>query len=229
MTDTPTPPPMPPTSDVSRPNARRLGTIVVGIAVLSLVGFFYLDSRDAQDQLSSQVQQNADLQKQLENLAETVSEIKTSKLYRQEEQTIARDDSLSALQMGKLAEDRITELRQSAAGWQITRDKYLQNTEGRRIASDPQLTEQVQTLLKSDIPTPEHADRQVDCKEDLFVVGEVEGGVGEVSHRVRLKDRRQRDRAARRVELSVRRCVSHQWPVERRRDGLRPREPAGTH
>ena len=90
----------PPTSDVSRPNARRLGTIVVGIAVLGLGGFFYLDSRDAQHQLSSQVQQNADLQKQLEILAETVSEIKTSKLYRQEEQTIARDASLSALQMG---------------------------------------------------------------------------------------------------------------------------------
>ena len=101
---------------MSRPNGRRLGTIVVGIAVLGLVGFFYFDSRDAQRQLSSQVQQNADLQKQLENLVETVSEIKTSKLYRQEEQTIARDDSLSAMQLGKPADSRprINEIEKQA-------------------------------------------------------------------------------------------------------------------
>ena len=85
-----------------------------------------------------------------------------------ERRTIARDDSLSAQQAGKLAEDRIAQLRQSITTWQSTRDKHLQGSEGRRIASDPKLNEQTQLLLRTIVPTADMADQLNERMQNLL-------------------------------------------------------------
>lgn len=161
-----------PSGDVSRPDSRRLGTTAVVVGLALFAAYIYFDgkkSRDAAEaRLAEQVSQNAELQKSMANLQEVVSDLKTSKLYQQQEQAIARDASLTAVQVAKTAEDRIAQLRSALKVWQAKRSEILDGEAGRKIASDWKLVERADRLLSPYLPTAETADQLAQRLDSLM-------------------------------------------------------------
>ncbi|MGE0378158.1 MAG: hypothetical protein AB7I48_23480 [Planctomycetaceae bacterium] len=52
--------------------------------------------QDTENRLAEQLAHNAELQKSMANLQEVVTDLKTSKLYQQQEQAVARAEGVSA-------------------------------------------------------------------------------------------------------------------------------------
>ena len=152
-----------PAGDVSRPDSRRLGTTVIVVGLVLLAGYMYFDGKKsreaAETRLSEQLTQNAELQKSMANLQEVVTDLKTSKLYQEQEQAVARDTSLAAVQTAKSVEDRIAEFRRALGIWQSKRGEALDGEPGRRIASDWKLVERAERLLSPYLPSADAADQ----------------------------------------------------------------------
>lgn len=150
------------TRDVSRPDSRRFNATVVVVGLVLLVGYLYFDgkkSREAAEaRLTEQLSQNAELQKSMANLQEVVSDLKTSKLYQDQEQAVARDTSLAALQIAQSAEKRIAELRRAVEVWETNRTQVLANEAGQKLASDWKLVERASRVLSTDLPTSDAVD-----------------------------------------------------------------------
>jgi len=155
--------PSAPSGDVSRPDSRRLGTTAVVVGLALFAAYIYFDGKKSRDaveaRLTEQVSQNAELQKGMANLQEVVSDLKTSKLYQQQEQAVARDASLTAVQLATGAEARIGEFRRALQVWQTKRSEALDSDAGRKIASDWKLVDRADRLLSPYLPTPETADQ----------------------------------------------------------------------
>ena len=149
MTDSP---------DTSFPDDATLSPkrVMAVFAFLALIGlgawgYFAMRSqnRDAEEALKQALTDNEGLQKQMANLQATVADIKTAKLYQQEEQTLAKDETSVILDRAERVNDTVQELADAQTRWKTAIDDLKENATGKRIASDPALVDLLATILNT--------------------------------------------------------------------------------
>lgn len=126
-------------------------------SVLAMAGYIYLSAnlqtKQAREEAEKAALENAQLQTQMANLEAALSDLKTAKVYEQQEQAITKSNALSVLERGEV-------LRQEIMRFAESRDKLSQfmsqlkdSEDGRRIASSPELIALAGESLSVSIPS----------------------------------------------------------------------------
>ncbi|MCR9296206.1 MAG: hypothetical protein NXI32_26120 [bacterium] len=146
-----------PNSDVSSLDWGRAIPIVALGALLIFGGYSYFSFQarvyDAQSALAEQTLANQKLENDYANMQSTLAELKTAKLYEQQEQSISKANALAIIDQGQQIQNQLTQLtnQQSILAARLAE---LQNNEaGKKIASVPNLLNQVLALSSLTLPT----------------------------------------------------------------------------
>lgn len=150
-----------PLPDDSHLNPKRVLSIGGFLAVTLFAGYLYMTSqqkeRDAEAKLQLQSQENQQLQSQMANLEVALADLKTAKVYEQQEQAVSKSNAMSVLETGEVLQkeiQRFGEIQQELA----TRIRSLATSEeGRRIASDLKLVELANGALNVTLPSDSRA------------------------------------------------------------------------
>lgn len=146
----------------------------IALACAVVFGLFvYFSSRakqgELEGQLSEQTASNTQLQQQLANLESVMSELQTAKVYEQQEKSIAAVNALAIVERGEVLRQEITLLRSNQERLTERIQELEQSDDGRRIASDATLVQQVAAALDVQLPPSDLANRLLPRVDQLLV------------------------------------------------------------
>ncbi len=127
------------------------------VVIIVFGGYFYFSDRsariDAQGKLAQQIEQNANLQKQMANLEATMSEIKVAKLFGQQNQAVSSSNAQSVIDRGSVIKLSLNNLERTLTHLSKRQAELAHSELGKRIASDPSLVEQANVAFTTQIPS----------------------------------------------------------------------------
>ncbi len=147
--------------DDSHLSPKRVLSIGGFLAVTLFAGYLYMTSqqkeRDAEAKLQLQSQENQQLQSQMANMEVALSDLKTAKVYEQQEQAISKSNAMSVLELGEVLRQEIQRLGEIQQELAIRIRSLATSEEGRRIASDLKLVELANDALNVTLPAESRA------------------------------------------------------------------------
>ena len=138
-------------------NIRRVASIFGFFAIIGFAAYLYYgannQTRLAQEEAAVQASENAKLQMQMANLESALSDLKTAKVYEQQEQAITKSNALSILERGEIAKQDILRFSDARNKLNEKMNEVYTSDVGRRIASDEMLVAAFSQTLSVAIPT----------------------------------------------------------------------------
>lgn len=157
--------------------------LVIAFLGFALWSFYAMRSQRAQsdDALARVLSDNESLRKQMANLQTTVSDTNTAELYRQEQQTLAKNRIRSTLSRVEKIKKSAFDIANLQSQWTTAVEQLKASPEGREIASDPGVVDLLaavletapasdvsQTLLRQLEPLSEQAQAALDQELNTF-------------------------------------------------------------
>ncbi|MFN3194032.1 MAG: hypothetical protein ACE361_26220 [Aureliella sp.] len=150
------------TQQPSNPDASQLdfGRVLPILAVVLIAGFggwSYFTSRmrtqEAEEKLAEQTKANVDLQQKMANMESMMQDLKTAKLYEEQEQAISAANALGVLEQGDLIRATIDELGAQLLKLQQRLEELESSDAGRKLAASQELVEQYSVATSVTIPS----------------------------------------------------------------------------
>lgn len=145
----------------SRLSFGRLISILGFVGVLFVAAYLYINARvqtqQAEEFAQKEALEKAQLLTQLANMEAALSDMKTAKIYEQQEQSITKSNALSILERGEFLRQAIMQFSDSRDKLAAQMESILISEEGRRIASDTALITQASQSLSVAIPNRDAA------------------------------------------------------------------------
>lgn len=144
--------------DESRLDLGRLLPIGALVLVVGFGGFAYLKSlqeaENAESRLAEQTNQNMELQKQMANLQTVMEDLKTAKVYEEQEKSISQVNSMAVIEQGELVSAQIDLLSQKQSALSKRISELEKGDVGRKIAASPKLVAEYNAALDVTLPGP---------------------------------------------------------------------------
>jgi hypothetical protein len=145
----------------SRLSFGRVLSILGFCGVLAVAGVLYFNAnyktKVAKEEAERQAIENAKLQTQMANLQAAMSDLKTSKVYEQQEQAITKSNAISILERGEILRQDILRFAEAREKTEATMSSLMNSEAGRRIASDVELVALASQSLSIAIPNKDAA------------------------------------------------------------------------
>lgn len=145
----------------SRLSLTRVALIFGFFAVMLLAFVFFVlgrvNTQIARDEAERQAVENAKLQTEMANLQAAISDIKTAKVYEQQEQAITKSNALSILERGEILRQDVLRFAEVRDKTETLMESLMHSDAGRRIASDVELVALASQSLSIAIPNKDAA------------------------------------------------------------------------
>lgn len=141
----------------SRLSFGRVIAIIGFFSVFALAGYIYfsanLQTKQAKEEAEKKALENAQLQTQMANLEAALSDMKTAKVYEEQEQAVTKSNALSVLERGEVLRQEIMRFAESRDKLSQFMSQFRASDDGRRIASSPELIALAGQSLSVPIPS----------------------------------------------------------------------------
>ncbi|MCC7334673.1 MAG: hypothetical protein IT422_06235 [Pirellulaceae bacterium] len=151
-----------PQNDDSQLSFRRILAIGCFICIGLFAAYTYYRAKtlsvEKDSQLAEQTELNTQLLAQMANLESAMADMKTAKVYEQQEQAVSANHALGVLERGEVIRQNITQLGEARTVLATRLNGLLESEEGKRIASSIELIEQAMAALAVTLPPETQAE-----------------------------------------------------------------------